>query len=119
MKPGQTMCRCGKAYFPKQKWAHENCDLFSPPSRVTPDESVAPVGAVEEVDQPAPRAKTRAGAQASPVKHSLKHEESVKHRMADLGKRGGLVGGVVRAARLSPQRRVEIARAAALARWGK
>jgi len=36
-----------------------------------------------------------------------------------LGHLGGLKGGVVRAARLTPERRVEIARKAALARWGK
>lgn len=36
-----------------------------------------------------------------------------------LGRRGGLRGGVVRAQRLTPERRVEIAKKAALARWGK
>ncbi len=36
-----------------------------------------------------------------------------------LGRLGGLRGGVVRAARLTPARRVEIAKKAALARWGK
>ena len=44
---------------------------------------------------------------------------SIKHRMSALGKVGGPRGAAVRAARLSPQRRAEIARAAALARWGK
>jgi hypothetical protein len=36
---------------------------------------------------------------------------------AALGRLGGLRGGVARAAALSPKRRREIARAAALARW--
>lgn len=36
-----------------------------------------------------------------------------------LGRLGGLKGGRVRAERLSPERRVEIAKKAALARWGK
>ncbi len=36
-----------------------------------------------------------------------------------LGHLGGLKGGRVRAERLTPERRVEIARKAALARWGK
>ncbi|MAF43102.1 MAG: hypothetical protein CMI54_02885 [Parcubacteria group bacterium] len=36
-----------------------------------------------------------------------------------LGHRGGLKGGKGRAESLTPERRVEIARAAALARWGK
>jgi len=35
-----------------------------------------------------------------------------------LGKLGGLKGGNARAKALSPERRKEIARAAALARWG-
>ena len=36
-----------------------------------------------------------------------------------LGRLGGLKGGRVRAERLTPTRRVEIAKKAALARWGK
>jgi hypothetical protein len=36
-----------------------------------------------------------------------------------LGKLGGSKGGKVRAARLSPERRSEIARKAVLARWAK
>ncbi len=35
-----------------------------------------------------------------------------------LGRLGGLNGGKARAAKLSPERRVEIAKKAALARWG-
>lgn len=37
----------------------------------------------------------------------------------DYGTRGGLKGGVARALKLSPQRRKEIAKKAALARWRK
>ncbi len=36
-----------------------------------------------------------------------------------MGRLGGLKGGRVRAARLTPERRVEIAKKAAAARWGK
>ena len=36
-----------------------------------------------------------------------------------LGRLGGLKGGRVRAERLTPTRRVEIAKKAAMARWGK
>jgi hypothetical protein len=36
-----------------------------------------------------------------------------------LGRRGGLKGGRARAATLSPERRAEIARKAAAARWSK
>lgn len=36
-----------------------------------------------------------------------------------LGRRGGLKGGRARAAMLSPERRSEIAKKAAAARWGK
>ena len=36
-----------------------------------------------------------------------------------LGRLGGLNGGKARAAKLTPERRTEIARKAALARWGK
>jgi len=37
----------------------------------------------------------------------------------ELGRRGGLIGGPKRAAKLSPERRSEIARKAAVARWNK
>ena len=36
-----------------------------------------------------------------------------------LGQRGGLKGGKARAESLTPERRVEIAKKAALARWGR
>ncbi len=49
--------------------------------------------------------------------------ESVPERVKDpaaveLGRKGGLKGGKARAAKLSPERRAEIARRAAQARWG-
>ncbi len=37
----------------------------------------------------------------------------------ELGRRGGLKGGKARAEKLSPERRREIAKRAAQARWGK
>lgn len=37
----------------------------------------------------------------------------------ELGRRGGLKGGKARAKKLSPERKSEIARLAARARWGK
>jgi hypothetical protein len=36
-----------------------------------------------------------------------------------LGRRGGLKGGTARAAKMTPERRAEIARKAAKARWGR
>jgi len=45
--------------------------------------------------------------------------ERVKDPAAvELGRKGGLVGGRARAAKLSPETRAEIARKAAAARWG-
>jgi hypothetical protein len=44
---------------------------------------------------------------------------AVNPHAAALGRLGGLKGGPARAARLSPRRRREIARAAARARWSK
>ena len=49
-------------------------------------------------------------------------EKTTKKRNFDakaLGHLGGLKGGKARAASLTPERRTEIAREAALARWGK
>lgn len=46
------------------------------------------------------------------------HEARVKDPAAvELGRRGGLKGGVARAAKLSPEQRRQIAIAAARARW--
>ncbi len=53
-------------------------------------------------------------ARATNEAHIVKNPAAVA-----LGRLGGLKGGVVRAKRLTPERRVEIAKKAALARWGK
>ena len=52
--------------------------------------------------------------QATNEAHIVKNPAAVA-----LGRLGGLKGGRVRAARLTPERRIEIAKKAALARWGK
>lgn len=49
-----------------------------------------------------------------------KSEEPEKNAAAvELGRRGGLVGGKARAAKLTPEQRSEIARKAAAKRWAK
>lgn len=53
-------------------------------------------------------------AQATDEAHIVKNPATVA-----LGRLGGLKGGRARAAKLSPKRRVEIAKKAALARWKK
>lgn len=51
---------------------------------------------------------------------NLKQKEGEKNPAAvALGRRGGLVGGKMRAEALSPEARSEIARKAAAARWSK
>jgi hypothetical protein len=45
--------------------------------------------------------------------------EALRQAAAELGRRGGLKGGRARAANLTSERRAEIARKAAAARWGK
>ena len=52
--------------------------------------------------------------QATDEAHIVKNPAAVA-----LGRLGGLKGGKARAERLAPARRVEIAKKAALARWGK
>ena len=46
-------------------------------------------------------------------------DAEIKRVMAELGRRGGLVGGNARAAKLSKKQRVGIAKKAAQARWSK
>jgi len=46
-------------------------------------------------------------------------EQSVKGYLARIGRKGGLKGGVARARKLSPEKRSEIARKAAKARWAR
>lgn len=45
--------------------------------------------------------------------------KSEQSSMANLGRAGGLKGGIARAEKLSPERRSEIAKKAAAARWGQ
>lgn len=58
------------------------------------------------------------------VKHVTEESEAPSERdvvtkyLADIGRRGGIKGGKARAANLSNERRKEIARKAAQARWG-
>lgn len=66
----------------------------------------------EVVESPARRAKAEPVHQRSSI--PVKHAGAV-----ELGRRGGLVGGAARSALLSPERRSEIAKAAAAARWGR
>ena len=57
---------------------------------------------------------------ASIVKEATEEEKIVKNPAAvTLGRLGGLKGGRARADKLSPERRKEIAKKAASARWGK
>ena len=53
-------------------------------------------------------------ARATNEAHIVKNPAAVA-----LGRLGGLKGGRARAAKLTPERRVEIAKKAALSRWGK
>jgi hypothetical protein len=46
-------------------------------------------------------------------------EQSVKEYMARNGRKGGLEGGMARAKKLSVEKRLEIARKGAKARWAK
>ena len=57
---------------------------------------------------------TRIVAMATDEAHIVKNPAAVA-----LGRLGGLKGGKARAEKLSPERRVEIAKKAASARWGK
>jgi len=49
----------------------------------------------------------------------LTDEELIKAAASALGRKGGLAGGKARAKALTPQRRSEIAKKAAAARWHK
>jgi len=43
----------------------------------------------------------------------------VLHYFASMGQKGGLIGGKIRAQRLTPEQRTESARKAVLARWAR
>jgi hypothetical protein len=54
------------------------------------------------------------------VKMSIEEPpDSIKEYLARIGRNGGLKGGKERARKLSPQRRTEIAKRAAMKRWQK
>jgi len=54
-----------------------------------------------------------------PKRSSIKKVKEKNPAAVALGRLGGLKGGKARAAKLSPERRSEIARRAVLVRWGK
>jgi len=60
---------------------------------------------------------------ASIVGEAIGDRPSVEHEKnaaaVELGRKGGLVGGKARAAKLTPEQRSAIAKKAAAARWGK
>jgi hypothetical protein len=45
--------------------------------------------------------------------------EEVREYFARMGKKGGLIGGKARAAKLTPEERIDSARKAVMARWEK
>jgi hypothetical protein len=55
---------------------------------------------------------------ATPDGQHLRRDVPKNAAAVELGRLGGLKGGKARAASLTPERRAEIARAAAAARWG-
>jgi hypothetical protein len=57
------------------------------------------------------------GQRSDPLKEPEPTPDEVRRVMAALGKQGGLKGGKARADSLSPERRSEIAKKAAKARW--
>ncbi len=67
------------------------------------------------------RISTEESEEAIPIiKDQPKEERSpISQYLAEIGRRGGIIGGRVRAERLSKKKRSEIARSAAQARWGK
>ena len=63
------------------------------------------------------RADTEALADLAVLRDWIEAEDGRHVTAASLGRKGGLKGGMVRAARLSPEERTEIAKKAAAARW--
>ncbi len=64
----------------------------------------------EEADEP----ETPGSAKEKPTERS-----AISEYLATIGRKGGLVGGVVRAKKLTAKRRSDIAKKAASARWQK
>ena len=52
-------------------------------------------------------------------KEDISEQDIIKAAAAAMGRKGGLKGGPARKAALTPERRAEIAKNAAAARWGK
>lgn len=55
---------------------------------------------------------------ATGEKEDTLSKEAISSAAAALGRKGGLKGGIARKNALSPERRAEIAKKAAAARWG-
>jgi hypothetical protein len=80
---------------------------------------MGPVGIMKQQKMPADPNR-RAKATVDIVDAILNGERPAKDPgRVERGKVSGALGGKVRAARLTPEQRVEIARKAAAARWGK
>jgi len=88
--------RCLVCEFAEELWEPENTDEIGPAC----SRCHAPTERLEVVT------RRRAAAGANP-------------HAAALGRLGGLKGGPARAAKLTPRRRRAIAKAAAMARWGR
>ena len=50
---------------------------------------------------------------------TMNEKEALRRHLSKLGKKGGPKGGKARMAALTPKQRSDLARQAALARWGK
>ncbi len=62
----------------------------------------------------------RLSTEEEPEENKQQEEQSeISKYLAEIGRKGGLKGGKARASKLTPERRKEIAKKAALARWNK
>lgn len=73
----------------------------------------------KRVRDPNPLAKLIAGIATGQASDQLVTDDGRDFAAVVLGRRGGLKGGPARASALSPARRSEIAKCAAVARWSK
>lgn len=65
------------------------------------------------------RAKSIVDIATGEIEDNLKEKDLVRLAASAMGRKGGLKGGKARAKKLSPERRAEIAKKAAAARWDK
>lgn len=65
------------------------------------------------------RAKSIVDIATGEVEDNLKEKDLIKLAASAMGRKGGLKGGNARAEKLSSERRSEIAKKAAAARWNK